>query len=154
MLKAWKFMGLPFPGLRPGVFESIAIVLGGPQQQSIAIPIVPKRGNSNSFSIAIVHFMPVSLALEAYQWPLIVMLPSLQLFCLLCPLQKLRNNIFQTRKKINRNGASYQQQQQQQQLGNPLNNSNRNSNSAKNVNSNSDFNTIDQLCGPLDSSMP
>ena len=39
------------------------------------------------------------------------------------------------------NRASYQQQQQQ--LGNPFNNSN--SNSAKNVNSNSDFNTIDQL---------
>ena len=94
---------------------AIAIVLGGPQQQSIAIAIVPKRGNSNSFSIAIVHFMPVSLALEAHQWPLIVMLPPLQLFCLLCPLQKLRNNIFQTRKKsiemellINSNSNSWE----------------------------------------------
>ena len=23
MLKAWKFMGLPFPGLRPGVFPLV-----------------------------------------------------------------------------------------------------------------------------------
>ena len=65
----------------------------------------------------------------------------LQRFGLLCPLQKFKNGIFQTRKKINSNGASYQKQQQQ--LGNPLTNSN--SNSAKYVNSNSDFNTNDQL---------
>ena len=62
---------------------------------------------------------------------------TLTAFQPIMPTAEVQKQRIPNKKKFSRNRASYQQL-----LGNPLNNSD----CAKYVNSNSDFNTIDQLC--------
>ena len=61
MLKAWKFMGLPFPGLRPGVFP-LVLYKAIDRQQQVRLQYV-------AYTLQL-QFTGVQLGLyHLYNWP-------------------------------------------------------------------------------------